>query len=140
MKRRNFLGAAAGTGALVSGLAGCAQEHDMEKREKPEKIVTDNGTLARKTLEELREEYRYWLLDDYLPFMEKYVIDHEYGGFMCTTDRDGTNINTNKRTWYEGRGIWVYSHLYNTVKQDPKYLDFARKSVEFILKQNPTGK
>ena len=43
--------------------------------------------------------------------MEKYVIDHVYGGFMCNTDRDGTNITQDKNTWYEGRGIWVYSFL-----------------------------
>ncbi len=91
-------------------------------------------------MEELREEYRYWLQDDYLPFLDKYVIDHEYGGFMCNTDRDGTNLNKNKRAWYEGRGIWVYSFLYNNIDQNPKYLDIARKSVEFILKLKPSGK
>lgn len=134
MKRRTFLETSVGTGALVSGLA-CAKEPV-----KKAPSVTDNGKLAGKTLEELREEYRYWLLDDYVPFLDKYVIDHEYGGFMCTTDRDGTNINKNKRTWYEGRGTWVHSFLNNEVKSDPAYVEVARKSVEFILKHNPTGK
>jgi len=137
MKRRSFLGATVGTGALAAGLS-CGTEPAAVKSP-AETTVTDNGTLAGKTLEELREEYRYWLFDDFLPFLDKYVIDHEYGGFMCTTDRDGTNINTNKRTWYEGRGIWVYSYLYNNVKPDPAYLEVARKSVEFIMKHNPTG-
>jgi len=97
------------------------------------------GNLAGKTLKELREEYRYWLFDDFLPFMDKYVIDHELGGFMCAVDRDGTQINSGKRAWYEGRGIWVYSFLYNNVAREQKYLDIATKSVNFIMKYKPTG-
>ena len=71
--------------------------------------------------------------------MDKYVVDHKYGGFMCNTDRDGTNITQNKTAWYEGRGIWVYSFLYNKLKKDPEYLEIAGKSVEFILKNEPSG-
>ncbi|MEZ5367105.1 MAG: AGE family epimerase/isomerase [Bryobacterales bacterium] len=44
---------------------------------------------------------------------------------------------TDKTTWYEGRGIWVYSFLYRTLAQEQKYLDVARKSVEFILPHRP---
>ena len=133
MKRRKFLGVSAGTGAFAAGLS-CTRE-PVEKIS-PASLVTDNGILAGKTLEQLRDEYRYWLFEDYLPFLDKHVIDHEYGGFMCNTDRDGTNLDKNKRTWYEGRGIWVYSFLYNEVDPDPNHLEVARKSVEFILKQN----
>lgn len=90
-------------------------------------------------LEELRRQYHYDLFDDFLPFMDKYVIDHQYGGFMCTTDRDGTVLNTQKAAWYEGRGIWVYSFLYNHFGQNPQHLDVARKSVQFILSAKPEG-
>ncbi|MBC8181746.1 AGE family epimerase/isomerase [candidate division KSB1 bacterium] len=93
--------------------------------------------LAGLTLNELLDQHRYYLFDDFLPFMEKYIIDFKYGGFMCNTDRDGTNITQNKNTWYEGRGIWVYSFLYNNIAREQKYLDIARKSVEFILKNEP---
>jgi len=136
MKRRDFMVVPLGTGAALAGLSCSGKETGPA----PETVVTDGGKLAGKTLEELREEYRYWLFDDFLPFLDKHVIDHEYGGFMCNTDRDGTNITTNKRTWFEGRGIWVYSYLYNNVKKDPAYLEVARKSVDFIMKHDPTGK
>lgn len=134
MKRRNFFGAAAAASALTAG-AGCSGEQQKTSS------VADSGgmKLAGKTLEELREEHRYWLIDDYLPFESAHVFDHEYGGFMCNTDRDGTNLTQNKRTWYEGRGIWVHSHYYNTVEKDPKHLEMAKKTVESIMKQNPTG-
>ncbi len=97
------------------------------------------GQLAGMTLEELREEHRHWLFDDFLPFMDRYVVDHEYGGFMCTVDRDGTRISGDKRTWYEGRGIWVYSFLFNRIDPNPAYLDIARRAVEFIMRQDPLG-
>ena len=137
MKRRAFLGTTAGTVAVISGVAGCAQE----QKESPVSLpsVTVNGKLAGKTLEELRDLYRYDLFEDYIPFVYKYVVDHEYGGFMCNTDRDGTNITKNKKTWYEGRGIWASSFLYNKLDPDPQHLEVARKSVEFILKNKPEG-
>ena len=136
MKRRAFLGTTAGTAAVITGITGCAEK----QKESPEAlVVTDNGKLAGKTLEELRDLYRYDLFDDYIPFVYKHVVDHEYGGFMCNTDRDGTNLTGNKRTWYEGRGIWVSSYLYNTLDPDPQHLEVARKSVEFIMKLKPSG-
>ena len=125
MKRRAFFGASLGAGAAAAGLS-CSGEQGGRTAAPPESTVTDNGTLAGKTLQELREEHRFWLFDDYLPFYHEHVVDHEYGGFKCNTDRDGTNLNANKRTWYEGRGIWVHSYLNNKVKQDPEYVDIAR--------------
>jgi mannose/cellobiose epimerase-like protein (N-acyl-D-glucosamine 2-epimerase family) len=59
---------------------------------------------------------------------------------MCNTDRSGKNITTNKRAWFDGRGIWVYSFLYNNLKNDPSYLETARKTVDFVLKIRPGNK
>ena len=122
---------------LLMGINACSTKDGKKVSE--DNSVDRIDTLAGQTLEKLLEQYRYHLFDDFLPFMDKYVVDHEYGGFMCNTERDGTNITTNKTARYEGRGIWVYSFLYNKVKKDPKYLEIARKSVEFILKNEPTG-
>jgi mannose/cellobiose epimerase-like protein (N-acyl-D-glucosamine 2-epimerase family) len=95
--------------------------------------------LAGRTLGTLRAEYRFWLFEDFLPFMDRHVVDHALGGFMCQTDRDGRNLSGRKRTSYEGRGIWVYSFLHGEIRADPAYLDVARRSVEFILAHEPTG-
>ena len=129
MKRRNFLGTVAGTTALATGVKGFSAAQTETKG--------GEAKIGDHPLESLLKRYRYDLFDDFLPFMEKYVIDRELGGFMCTTDRDGTNINTNKRTWYEGRGTWVYSFLYNNLAREQRYLDVAAKSVNFMLKNLP---
>lgn len=90
--------------------------------------------FAGLTLRQLREQYRSDLFADFLPFMDRYVIDHELGGFMCNTDHNGVRVNQNKLSWFEGRGTWVYSFLYNNLAREEKYLDVSRRSVEFTLK------
>ena len=141
MNRRAFLGSAAGTTAAATGLNGCSdgQQVPAQTSQRKKTVLDDNGKIGGKTLQELRERYRYDLLDDYIPFLYKHVVDHEYGGFMCNTDRDGTNLTTNKRAWYEGRGTWVSSFLYNKIDTDPKHLEIVRKSVELTLKLKPEG-
>jgi N-acylglucosamine 2-epimerase len=86
---------------------------------------------------EIIDRYRRDLFEDFLPFMDRYVVDHELGGFLCNADRDGTPLGSDKDSWYEGRGIWVYSFLYRNFTKDPKHLDIARKTVESVLRIRP---
>ena len=124
MTRRALLASAA-----LAGCGGVGQS--------PEQADPSPAGLGGRTVAELAELYRYDLFDDFLPFLDEHVIDHELGGFMCATDRAGNNLSTDKTTWYEGRGIWVYSFLHRTLAQDDRYLEIARKSVEFILPHRP---
>lgn len=89
-------------------------------------------------IEQLRKNYTEALFGKFLPNMDQYVIDHELGGFMCSVNiLTREQVSTNKKTWFEGRGIWVYSFLYNHFEKDPHYLEVARKSKDFILKLLP---
>ena len=85
------------------------------------------------SLRSIRDEYHRDLFEDYLPFWDRHGIDHELGGFICALDHDGTRINTDKFMWYQGRGLWVYSHLYNCFG-DEAHLEVARRTAEFLLK------
>ncbi len=144
MERRSFFRDMTGA-VLVSGmssglLASCASNHE-KKEEDPnryagkEKVIA--GELAGMSLTKLRDKYHSDLFDEFLPFMDKHIIDHKYGGFMCDADWDGTLLDTNKRIWYQGRGVWIYSFLYNNIKKDPYYLEVARKTVEWLEKTTP---
>jgi N-acylglucosamine 2-epimerase len=149
MKRREFISlTSAATASLLTGTDGCGApaaktiplQPSAQSRHAPlPRDEFNKEILTPAELYQLRLQYEHDLYEDFLPFMEKYVIDHENGGFMCTTDRDGTRISTDKSQWYEGRGIWVYSYLYNHLKKDPKFLEVARKSVEFMLNHKPSG-
>lgn len=87
----------------------------------------------------MRAQYRKDLFDDYLPFHERFVIDRQYGGFCCSVRPDGERVSGQKRTWFEGRGIWVYSFLYNHLAREQKYLDVAERSVRLIARTKPTA-
>lgn len=90
--------------------------------------------LTGRDLNDVLNEYDRLLFQDFLPFVDRFVVDHEYGGFACNTDYFGGSISRNKRTWYDGRGIWVYSFLYQHVKKDHRFLEIATKTVELVLK------
>ncbi|MEN6600991.1 MAG: AGE family epimerase/isomerase [Bryobacteraceae bacterium] len=90
-------------------------------------------------LEQLQKQYKQDLFDDCIPFLDKYVVDRVYGGFLCNTDRDGSHLSERKETWFEGRGIWVYSFLYRNFGGSKEHLELARKTMEFILGARPEG-
>ncbi len=135
MKRRSFLSSSA-TAVTLTGISSCKKDAS-EPIQKQLSVTDSDGKLAGMTLEELRDQYRYWLLEDYVPFHDRWVVDHEYGGFMLTTGWNGPTLSTHKRTWYIGRGIWTYSFLYNKIDANSDHMVAARKAVEFILKHIP---
>jgi len=88
-------------------------------------------------LETLRQQYRKDLFEDYLPFHERYVVDHQFGGFMCTVLPNGDRVADDKPTWYQSRGMWVYSFLYNNFGREQKYLDIAQGAYKLIERSRP---
>ena len=138
MKRRGFIGTS-GALAFSAILPGCSAggtpERVSDRKEKQKKMTI--STIAGLTVRELLENYRSYLYDDFLPFMDKHVVDHERGGFMTHADRRGNLLSTTKRAWYDGRGLWVYSFLYNNLGNDPSHLEIARKTTELLLGMRP---
>jgi mannose/cellobiose epimerase-like protein (N-acyl-D-glucosamine 2-epimerase family) len=96
-----------------------------------------NSQLAGLTLPQLRRRYQDDLFGNLLPFWAKYGVDPQYGGVMHALDYDGTLVSSNKLSWFQGRAIWVYSFLYNHFEPDPAYLEVARKTKDFLLKNAP---
>ncbi len=137
--RRDFLrkNSIAGFGMIGAGAFGGtllstdALAKDIENAAEINKISELN-------LKKLRDTYIEALLGKFIPNMDKYVVDHELGGFMCSIDiRSRKLISTTKRAWFEGRGIWMFSFLYNTIEKKPRYLEIATQSKNFILKLLP---
>lgn len=135
MNRRKFLATTVGATAALT--AGCG--HSPQDRSAPASTTGAEGTLGGKTLEEIRAQYRYDLFKEYIPFHDQWVVDHEYGGFHVTTGWNGPTLKFEKSNWYEGRGTWTYSYLYNTLDPNPKHREAARRSVEFVMKHKPEG-
>ncbi len=137
--RRDFLkrNSLAGLGLIGAGtLTGSLISQDVMALP----VLNDEGLqkISDLNLRKLKETYRAALFDKFIPNMDKYVIDHELGGFMCSVDLLTRKlVNTDKRAWFEGRGMWTYSFLYNNLDKNPKYLEVARKSKDFILNLLP---
>ena len=128
MNRRNFLRTTSITGALLTSgvsFAGCNSSKVEDNNE-----VTSIGGLS---IKEHRDELWQRLFEEYLPFWEHGGYDEKYGGFICHLDKDGIPVDDEKNIWYQGRGIWVYSFLYNNIKKDPKYLEIAKQARNFMV-------
>lgn len=88
--------------------------------------------LAGYSLRELRDQYSEDLFTWYLPYLDQHIYDKKYGGFMCHIQRDGQHLTTHKRTWYDGRGVWVYTFLYQHLDPNPIYLERAEQTLMFL--------
>lgn len=131
MKRRKFLGAlgAASLGAAVPH-AGFAE---AARAVAPCLARNAKIQLGGMSMRDLRKTFQQELFEGVLPFWDKHGVDHEYGGVMCSLDYDGTLVSSEKLMWFQGRALWVYSFLYNHFGQDPRHLEIARKTKEFVM-------
>ncbi|MHB9027320.1 MAG: AGE family epimerase/isomerase [Candidatus Latescibacterota bacterium] len=138
MKRRTFFGS-----AMTAGLAGATSAFGAPVAlQKPYTMGTYESIprrIAGMSLEELRNAYRDRLFKQYLPFWEKGAYDRENGGFMCYVHDDGRVENFQKDIWYQGRGIWTYAFIYNHIDKNPKWLEMARKTRDFTVKNMHRG-
>jgi N-acylglucosamine 2-epimerase len=135
MKRRDFIGAAAIAALAVSGRLKAGSVSRPPAGQPAEKGMAIGGV----PLATLRDEFKRDL-DEYVDFFLRHGIDFDRGGFMCSLDHDGTLVDTNKFHWFQGRGIWVFSHLYLNFEKNPRYLEVARKTCDFMLRYFPQDK
>ncbi|MHB8654831.1 MAG: AGE family epimerase/isomerase [Terriglobia bacterium] len=134
MKRRTFMG-----GAAMGSLAGFPF-FDVAGKTDSTEALGKFPKLAGMPLDQLRARYHQDLFTDFLPLMDHYVIDRRLGGFQCELNEDGTHPDDTKNIVFQGRGIWVYSFLYNHFGKSPGHLEVARQAVELIMKSAPSGK
>ena len=84
---------------------------------------------------ELLRAYRDGLLSDTVPFWLKRCtdyLDREYGGYCHMVARDGSPIDTDKGVWAQGRNVWLWATLYNTVERRDEWLEAAEVGVRFL--------
>jgi len=81
-----------------------------------------------------KQLYKSELLENIIPFWEKHSIDRVNGGYFNCLDRDGSIYDRRKNVWLQGRQVWMFSRLYNTVEKRPEWLEIARLGAEFLKK------
>lgn len=85
-------------------------------------------------MKEFIKKYKGELLDNVMPFWEKYSNDTEFGGFFTSLDRDGSVFDTDKFMWLQGRQVWALAMLYDRVEQKPLWREMAEQGADFIIK------
>ena len=90
-------------------------------------------------LVELEKQYKNELLENVLPFWIDFSIDKEYGGYFTCLDRDGAVFDTDKFIWLQGRQIWMFAKMYNTVEKKQEWLDIAIHGAEFLEQYGHDG-
>lgn len=90
-------------------------------------------------LDELEKQYKNELLENVLPFWIDFSIDKEYGGYFTCLDRDGAVFDTDKFIWLQGRQIWMFAKMYNTVEKKQEWLDIAIHGAEFLEQYGHDG-
>jgi N-acylglucosamine 2-epimerase len=86
--------------------------------------------------QELATLYKNTLLNDVLPFWEKYSCDREQGGYFTCLDREGKVYDTDKFIWLQNRQVWTFSMLYNQLENEKRenWLEIARHGANFLAK------
>jgi len=78
------------------------------------------------------DTYRTALLEDVIPFWEKHSPDREAGGYFTCLDRQGRVYDTDKFMWLQGRQVWMFSKLYNTIEKRTAWLALAQLGYDFM--------
>lgn len=81
----------------------------------------------------LLNQYRELLLDGFVPFWKRFGVDEELGGVLSCMKEDGTRVSTDKYMWSQARWVWTCSALYNRIEKRPEFLEWARRTIDFLL-------
>ena len=88
---------------------------------------------------QLAERYKSELLDNVLPFWLEKSQDKEFGGYFSCLNRDGSVYDTDKFIWLQGREVWMFAMLYNSLEKRQEWLDAAIQGAEFLKKYGHDG-
>lgn len=85
-------------------------------------------------MQQFAEKYKNELIQNVIPFWEKYSIDKGFGGFFTCLARNGDVFDTDKFMWLQGRQIWTMSMLYDKLEARESWKNMAIHGADFILK------
>lgn len=78
--------------------------------------------------------YRTELLNEVIPFWEKFSKDSVYGGYFTCLTPEGKVYDTDKFVWLQARQVWTFSKLYGSVESKSDWNDMAKNGIDFLEK------
>ena len=86
---------------------------------------------STKYLNKLKSTYKDHLYNNIAPFWIKNSLDKTHGGYMTWVNNNEL-LSTDKPVWMQGRGLFIYSRLYNEFDKNTKYLEMAKYGFAFL--------
>lgn len=90
--------------------------------------------MDKKIINKYRQKFNKELFESVLPFWKKYGADSVNGGVRTCLNREGKFFSAEKSVWMQGRGGWLFSHVYNDFGHDQQWLDIAKSCLDFSQK------
>ncbi len=90
--------------------------------------------MNNEKIQNLSVFYKNFLLNNCMSYWEKYAPDYKNGGYYTCLDRDWKLYNTDKSVWFQGRGVWMFSSLYNHIDKREEWLKISKLGIDFIDK------
>ncbi len=136
MKRKEFLNL--GGGMLIPSVLLGNRKIDGEKmnHSKGLKNSCSQGTLevlGNMPLQKLLDYHRNYLMETYIPNWNR-GVDWKYGGFTDMISPGQEPNFEKKSTYYQARGLWLFSYLYNHISKDLSHLKAAVNCRDFLIK------
>ncbi|WP_369410885.1 AGE family epimerase/isomerase [Desertivirga brevis] len=78
--------------------------------------------------------YKEELLQNIIPFWMDHSMDNDAGGYFTCLDQFGKVFDKDKFIWLQGRQVWMFSTLFNTVETRQEWLDMAEHGARFLKK------
>jgi mannose/cellobiose epimerase-like protein (N-acyl-D-glucosamine 2-epimerase family) len=138
MNRRTFLSVLGGSAAIAAppGLAGAVGEnaggkhYGVSSTPKAKRI----DRLAGRSIGEIRDFFKREFFEKTLPLWKKDAVDWKNGGYHPAFYEKGAVPSRNKRLYYQGRILWLYSYFYNHIEKENFHLRAAKAGYDFLTK------
>ena len=79
------------------------------------------------------------LIQEVIPFWEKYSIDRENGGYFTCIDDQHKVFDTDKFVWLQARQVWTFATLYDRLEKKQTWFEIARSGSDFLEKYGNDG-
>ncbi|MBD0850325.1 AGE family epimerase/isomerase [Maribacter arenosus] len=85
--------------------------------------------------------YKNELLNEVIPFWEKYSIDAAFGGYFTCISETNEIYDTDKFIWLQARQVWMFATLYTIIQPKEEWKQIALLGADFLEKygRDPSG-
>ncbi len=137
MKRRDFVTSTASLTLSVlmpSSVSAMGEKRDFTHYAVSGKKRDSLKKIGSRTLEQIRDNFKYELFDKTIPLWKKSGVDWKYGGYFTQFDENDNPEMANKQLYYQTRMLWLYSYFYTHFDKDDFHLQAAKNGFDFLTK------